>query len=103
MLRRPNSQTPFFGVLVERECPRCHRPVELPLGALCGTCRGEIARRAARIARRVAGATTVVMGVYVIWRMPADPVARVVGAAAIAMWYVLSYLVVRRTLETFLS
>jgi hypothetical protein len=103
MLRRPNSQTPFFGVLAERECPRCHRPVELPLGELCGHCRADIARRASRIARLVAGASTAVVAVYVILRIPGYPTARAVGAAAVLMWYVLSYLIVRRTLETFLS
>ena len=103
MLRRPSSPTPFYGVLVEHECPRCHREVELPLGELCGQCRADIARRASRIARIVAGASTVLVAIYVILRIPGYPTARAVGAAAVLMWYVLSYLIVRRTLETFLS
>ena len=44
---------PFAVGLVEHECPRCHRAVELPLGELCGTCRGEIERRAVKLGNLV--------------------------------------------------
>ena len=102
MLRRPNSQTPFFGVLTEHECPRCHRPVELPLGEICVQCREEIAQRAARIARLVALVSTAAVAVYVILRMPRDPSARMVSAVSIAIWYVLTNLMVRRALTQLL-
>ncbi len=102
MLRRPNSQTPFYGVLTDHECPRCRQPVELPLGEICAQCRGEIAQRATRIARLVALVSTVAVAVYVILRMRRDPSARIVGAVSIAVWYVLTNLVVRRALTQLL-
>ena len=98
MLRPPNSQKPFFGAFVERECPRCHREVELPLGELCGTCRQAIARRAARIARLVAAITTVAVALYVVTAMPVDRTARMVGAMAVVSWYIIVNLVMRRIL-----
>lgn len=102
MLRRPTSPTPFYGVLVEHECPRCHRPVELPLGRLCSVCRHEIDRKAAAIARLVAGATTLVMGVYVLWRTAGAPQARMVGVVGIVMWYILTYIIAKRVLREYL-
>jgi hypothetical protein len=102
MRRRPNSPTPFFGVLVERECPRCHRPVTLPIGQFCADCRTEMERRAERIARWVAGVTTVGMAVYVLVRVPDDPTARLVGIMSIGIWYLLTSLVVKRALRELL-
>ena len=99
MLRRPSLQKPFFGILVEHECPRCQRPVELPLGEFCRTCRQEIDQRAGKIARWVAAVTTVMVGAYVYFRMPVDPTARMVGGISIAAWYLLTNLVVRRVLR----
>jgi hypothetical protein len=88
-----------FGGLVEHECPRCRRPVQLPLGALCDVCRREIEARASRLARSVAGGTTVLLALYVWWRMPPDPVPmqQMVGAIGVVVWYLLTYLVVRRS------
>ncbi len=103
MLRRPSSPTPFLGVLVEHECPRCQRQVELPLGEICGDCHKEIERRASRIGRLVALASTVVVAIYVLVRMPAEPTPRMVGAMSIAIWYLLSYLVVKRVLREYLK
>ena len=80
----------------ERECPRCHRPVELPLGALCRECRQEIERRARRLGRLVAASTTALLAIYVLLRLPPDPRGRVVGAMAVGVWYLLSNMVVRR-------
>ena len=99
MLRRWNSQTPLYGVLVEHRCPRCSREVELPLGALCANCIKGIERRARNIARIVAGVTTLMLAVYVLVRVPADPTARLVGGLGVAAWYILSGVVVRRTLR----
>jgi hypothetical protein len=76
----------------ERECPRCHREVDLPLGELCATCRGEVERRAARVARWVSLATTALFGIYATAVLPIDRTARMVGAAATVVWF----LIVRR-------
>lgn len=103
MLRRPSSRTPFYGVLIERECPRCQRAVKLPIGEICGTCREEIDRRAARVARLVAAVTTLGMAVYVVLRLPDDRTARLVGVMAVVIWYVLTNLVVKRALREFLK
>lgn len=96
MLRRRSSPTPLVGGLTEHECPRCHRPVELPLGALCRDCRSEIEARAARVARWVGGVSTVLLVLYVLPRLPADSRGRLVVAVGVAVWYLLSNLVVRR-------
>ncbi len=103
MLQRPSSRTPFYGVLVERACPRCDRPVKLPIGQICSTCRVEIDRRAGRMARRVAAVTTVGMALYVYVRVPDDRTARLVGIMAVVIWYVLSNLVVKRALRELLK
>lgn len=103
MLRRWSSPTPFVGGLVEHECPRCGRPVELPLGALCGACRSEIENKARRLGRWVSGVSTGLLAIYVLWRMPPDPYARLVGVMGIAIWYLLSNLVVRRAARELLS
>jgi len=34
----------YAGGLIEHECPRCHRAVELPFGALCRQCVAELDR-----------------------------------------------------------
>jgi hypothetical protein len=94
--------TPSFGGLIEHQCPRCVQPVELPLGELCPTCVRERARRANRIARLVALTTTGVVGLYVLLRVPPDPTARLVSGISVAVWYLLSYLVVKRMLREFL-
>jgi hypothetical protein len=77
--------------------------VELPLGELCGACRHEIERRANRMGRLAALASTVVVGIYVLVRMPAEPTPRMVGAASIAIWYLLTYLVVKRVMREYLK
>jgi hypothetical protein len=77
--------------------------VELPLGELCQLCRQSIEQRAGRIARLVALMSTVALGVYVLLRMPDDPTARLVGAGAIGVWYLLTHLVVKRVVRTYLS
>ena len=103
MLRRWSSQKPLLGALAEHECPRCHRPVELPLGEICGVCRQSIDRRATRIARTVALLSTVAVGVYVVVRVPDDPTARLVSGMCVAVWYVLMYLIVKRVLQEHLK
>lgn len=104
MLRRPLSQTPLLGVLRESECPRCHRSVDLPIGALCRGCEVEIERRAGRIARLAAAIGTLLVALYVWLRMPAQAadVQRLVAALGVVIWYVLSFVVVKRVCREYL-
>lgn len=95
MLRRTSTLSPSFGALRERECPRCHRAVDLPLGELCDACRREIAFRAARVARWVSLVTTLAFGAYVMVILPPLQVPRLVGGAATVTWF----LVMRRLVQ----
>jgi hypothetical protein len=45
--------------------------------------------------------TTLALAVYIGIRVPADPTARLVGGAAVAVWYLLTNLVVRRLLREY--
>lgn len=103
MLRRWDSPTPFAGGLVEHECPRCHRAVELPFGALCRSCLDEINRKAARLGLVLATLSTAILAVYVTLRMPPDPMARRVGILAVVIWFVVSNVVVRRAVREFMK
>jgi hypothetical protein len=102
MLRRRFSETPLVAGLVEHQCPRCHRPVELPFGTVCGPCRQEVERRARRLGHLVALITTVALAVYVVLRLPPDPRARMMSGLAVAVWYVLVKLVVERSAKELL-
>jgi hypothetical protein len=82
--------------LLEHECPRCHREVELPFGELCRPCRAELERRTSRIARRVALISTALLALYIFIRIPRERTATLVAAAAAAAWYLLSYQVARK-------
>jgi len=99
MLRPLSPQAPLPGMLVEHECPRCGREVELPLGEICSHCEREIETRARRIGRMVALTTTVALAAYVYLRMPEDATARLVGGASVLAWYILTGLVTRRILR----
>ncbi len=99
MLRRWSSQTPLVAGLVEHECPRCHRPVELPLGQLCETCLTTIDQRARKTARLVAALSSLAMGLYVFIPVPPDERVRIVGMVGVLIWYVLSNMVVRRAMS----
>ena len=99
MLGPWNSQTPLNVGLIEHECPRCHREVELPLGQLCQSCRIAIERRARRTGRVVALLSSAAVGLYFFVPVPPDDRARLVGIMGVAMWYVLSNLAVRRVMR----
>lgn len=99
MLRRGNLQTPLVAGLVEHECPRCHRAVELPLGALCTHCRKAIERRARRVARLVSAGSTAAVALYIFIPPPPDERARTVGLVGILIWYILTNAVVRRVMR----
>ena len=96
MLRRTSSLSPSFGGLRERECPRCHREVDLPLGELCAACEREIRWRAGRVARWVSLFTTAAFAVYVMAVLPQLQTARLVGAAATVVWFLVSRRVAER-------
>ncbi len=98
MLRRWSSQTPLVAGLVEHECPRCHRPVELPLGQLCKICLTTIDKRARKTARLVAIGSSLAVGLYVFIPVPSDERARIVGMVGVLIWYVLSNVIVRRVM-----
>jgi hypothetical protein len=68
----------------------------IPVGGLCGSCQATVRRRAARIARWVAIGTTLPLAVYAHLALPRDPTARLLGLAAVLIWYVLTSLIARR-------
>lgn len=68
----------------------------LPVGGLCRDCAHAVARRAGRIARWVAMGTTVPLAVYVTLTLPATGSARILGAAAVVAWYVITARIARR-------
>ena len=47
--------------------------------------------------------SSALVAIYVIVRMPQDPTARYVGAVGIVVWYLLTYMVVKRTLREYLK
>ncbi len=98
-----SSQRPLSGILIEHECPRCGREVELPFGEICSHCTREIEVRARKVGRIVALSTTIALAVYILLRMPDHPTARMVGGASILAWYVLTGLVTRRVLREMLK
>jgi hypothetical protein len=83
----------LLGGLPEVPCARCgERVAGLPWGELCPACHARRQRRASRLATRISLAATVLMGLYVAFRMPPDPMARLYGAIAVLA----TYIIVRR-------
>ena len=81
------------GGLPEVPCASCERRViGLAWGDLCPECRAVRSRRASRLANRISLAATLLMGLYVAFRMPHDPMARIYGAVAVLA----TYIIVRR-------
>jgi uncharacterized OB-fold protein len=89
--------------MIEHECPRCGREVELPFGEICSHCTRAIEVRARKVGRVVALSTTAVLAVYIFLRMPDHPTARLVGGTSILVWYILTGLVTRRVLREVLK
>jgi hypothetical protein len=74
-------------------CASCGtRVAGLAWGERCPACRAGRLARANRIARRISLAATLLVGLYVLWRTPPFPLARVYGAIAVLA----TYLIVRR-------
>ncbi len=81
------------GGLPEVPCAKCERRViGLAWGDICPQCRAERSKRASRLANRISLAATLLMGLYVAFSMPQDPMARVYGAIAVLA----TYIIVRR-------
>jgi hypothetical protein len=66
------------------------------VGGLCATCAHEVGNRAGRIARWIAAGTAVPLAVYVTLTLPAAGNARILGAAAVVAWYVITARIARR-------
>ena len=91
---------PFAGGLIEHECPRCHRAVELPFGELCRSCRDQIDRKARQLGRNVSLVTTILLSAYIyFFRHPADQLQRQMSVVALVIWFIVSNIVVRRAVK----
>ena len=78
------------GWAPEVPCARCERRVPgLGWGELCRDCRAERSRRATQIARRIALAATLGVGIYVALVTPPLPLVRVYGVIAVLATYLL--------------
>jgi hypothetical protein len=96
VLQPPSLLAPW-PVGPEHPCAKCGTFVAgIPIGGLCPDCTLRLRRRAARIARWVAMGTTLPLAGYVAWTLPHDKTARLVGAAAVLIWYALTTLIARR-------
>lgn len=101
MLRLPSSPGPWPGAS-SHACARCGQSsAGIALGERCANCSREVARKAARIGRIVAGVTALLLAGYLMLTLrtvaPAlQSTARTVGAAASVAWYVLTFQIVKR-------
>lgn len=75
----------------------------LAIGDLCADCARRLRHRATRIARLVAIGTTLPLAGYVAWSFPVERTARLVGAGAVLLWYVLTFLIARRVVWEWLK
>ena len=97
MLQPPTLRTPW-PVGPSHPCAKCGEFVPgLTIGGLCADCARQIERRASRLGRWSAMATTLLLALYLTFSLPPGRPARVVGAAAVCIWYVLTFLIVKRT------
>lgn len=71
-------------------------------GEICPACRSARAHRANRLASRISLPATLLVGLYVIFRMPAYPLARIYGAIAVLVTYIVVRKVVQRVAIEFL-
>ena len=102
MLLRPNSPAPWLsGLGPSHPCAKCGTDTPgIAIGGLCANCTRVLQRRATKIARLVAIGTTIPLAVYVALALPVERTARLIGAASVFLWYVLTFLIAKRvTLE----
>lgn len=96
MLRPPSSPAPW-PVGPSHPCARCGEFVAgIAIGGLCPGCARLVERKASRIGRLAAIGTTLPLAAYVAWSLPAERTARLVGAASVLLWYVLTFLIGKR-------
>ena len=94
---RPTSSPAPWPVGPKHPCAGCGDFVAgIAIGGLCPSCTRAAERRAARIGRLVAIGTTLPLAAYVTWTLPADRTARLVGAASVVLWYLLTFLIAKR-------
>ncbi len=99
MLNRIGSRPSLLGVAMEHECPRCHAEVELPLGDLCENCTAAIEMRCRTVSRYLAIGTTIPYAAYVYFRLPEDPMLRLVGVSTVLAWYIITGRVAKRIMQ----
>lgn len=104
MLLRPNSPAPWSsGLGPSHPCAKCGADTAgIAIGGLCANCTRLLNRRATRVARLVAIGTTLPLAVYVGMALPVERTARLVGAACVLLWYVLTFLIAKRVTLEFL-
>ena len=73
----------------------------IAVGELCAKCARGVERQASRVGRLTAIVTTLLLGAYVILTLrsvaPAwQATARIVGAVAVVVWYLLTYRIAKR-------
>ena len=94
---------PLLSGLPEVPCAKCQRRIRgLGWGELCPDCLAERKRRASRLAHRISLAATVLMAVYVAFRLPGDPSSRLYGAVAVLATYIIVRRVASRAAMEFL-
>ncbi len=105
MLLRPNSPAPWLsGLGPSHPCAKCGVDTAgIAIGGLCRDCTRLLARRAGKTARLVAIGTTAPLAVYVALALPVERTARLVGAASVLLWYVLTFLIAKRVTLEFLK
>jgi hypothetical protein len=78
-------------------CAKCGTETAgIAVGGLCADCARRIKARAARLGRWGAIATTLPLALYETLSLPPTREARIVGAAGVVIWYVLTSLIGRR-------
>lgn len=104
MLLRPISPAPWSsGLGPSHPCAKCGADTAgIAIGGWCANCTRLLNRRAGRIARLVAIGTTIPVAVYVAMALPVERTARLVGAACVLLWYVLTFRIARRVTLEFL-
>jgi hypothetical protein len=82
----------------EVPCAACGtRIAGLAWGDVCADCRARREGRATRLARRISLPATLLVGLYVILRVPPDvPIARIYGIIAVLVTYIVVRKVVHR-------
>lgn len=85
------------GLGPSHPCAKCGQDTPgIAIGGLCPSCTRLLERRASKIARLAAIGTTLPLAGYVALSLPVERTARLVGAASVLLWYVLTFVISRR-------